>query len=189
MPGAAPTVVHDLDTNTADIISVTPSGVFANGSSDQPIFSDDGTAVLFFSTADNLHPDDTDRDYSVYVKDLVTGQIILASRDLNGDSIPVRIRSAAISATGRYVAFGTDGSYTEIPRSSGYQIFLFDRQTGRSRVLSQAFDGGRVTNRSWVQPEAFARDGRLVFEGRDPNYDVNDLNGTKADIYLTACGL
>ncbi|MCP2679633.1 hypothetical protein NHF45_08835 [Maricaulaceae bacterium NA33B04] len=45
LPGAAPTVVHDLDTNTAEIISVTPSGVFANGSSDQPIFSDDGTAV------------------------------------------------------------------------------------------------------------------------------------------------
>ncbi len=189
LPGGAPTVVHDLDTDLAEIISVTPDGVFAHSATDNPVFSDDGNSVLFLSQSTNLVDDEVDRDFNAYVKDLVTGEIILASRNADGDPINDRVFTASISSTGRYVAFTTEGrNAVSAPRSNGRQVFLFDRQTGRSRLLSQAFDGGRVTNQAELLAEAFTRDGRLVFEGRDRNYVVDDLNGNRADIYLTGCG-
>ena len=182
--GGEQAIVQDLDTDTAEIVSVTPAGDFDDGGIRQPVFSDDGRFVLFLSRAENLSTDDD--SYSAYVNDLVTGEVILASRNSNGETIDDIVRSASISASGRYVAFTTDGRNADAPRAGGYQVFLFDRTTGQSELLSQAFDGGRVRNQSWLLPESFARNGRMVFEGRDRNYVVDDLNGDLGDIHLSA---
>jgi Tol biopolymer transport system component len=191
LPGSSPVVVHDLDTDIAEIISTNSAGEFHDGGgNDQPVFSADGGSVAFMSQATNLVSGEQgiDRQWRAYVKDLRTGEVTLASRNLVGERIDNMTRAVSISSTGRYVAFVTDGNQAlDAPRSRGYQVFLFDRQSGTSRLASQAYDGDRVRGHSDILSQAFSLRGQLVFESREPYVSSDDLNGTRGDIFLTGC--
>jgi hypothetical protein len=71
---------------SADITlaSTSDAGVKGNGTSGGASLSADGTRVAFPSLATNLDPADTDGEYDVYVKDLTTGDITLASTSDTG---------------------------------------------------------------------------------------------------------
>src|SRR5688572_15888991 len=60
--------------------SVSASGQEANADVVALHLSGDGRRVVFTSTATNLHPDDTDVVMDVFVKDLASGEVYLASR-------------------------------------------------------------------------------------------------------------
>ena len=84
-----PTSIHDIyvkDLVTGDITlaSTSDSGVKGNSYSFDPQLSADGTKVAFCSYATNLDPADTDVYEDVYVKDLVTGDITLATTSDDG---------------------------------------------------------------------------------------------------------
>jgi hypothetical protein len=66
------------------LATASATGVASNGESLMPSVSPDGTMVAFFSTATNLHPADSDPGPDVYVKNVRTGDVILASRAANG---------------------------------------------------------------------------------------------------------
>ena len=67
--------------------------------------SADGTKVAFQSIATNLDPADTDADYDVYVKDLTTGDLTLASTSDAGVKGNSSSFAASLSAVGTKVAF------------------------------------------------------------------------------------
>src|ERR671919_600361 len=71
--------VKNLVTGDITLASTSDAGVKGNGGSLAPFLSADGTKVAFYSRATNLDPADTDGILDVYVKDLLTGDITLAS--------------------------------------------------------------------------------------------------------------
>ncbi|MDP8942876.1 MAG: hypothetical protein M3N16_01955 [Actinomycetota bacterium] len=89
---------------------VGPSGAGGDGGSESPAISADGRYVAFESNADNLSAEDNDAVLNVFVRDTQTGTTTLVSRAHgpggaggDGDSY-----GPAISADGRYVAFGSE---------------------------------------------------------------------------------
>lgn len=86
-------------------ISVGPGGVQANGQSDWPTMSDDGTVVAFESGASNLVPGDSNFVRDVFVRDLLSGTNEFASVRSNGAQGHAMSQWAALSADGRTVAF------------------------------------------------------------------------------------
>jgi Ca2+-binding RTX toxin-like protein len=141
---------QDLATNEEVLVSASANGTPANTVNAVEFFgsSADGRYVLFHSNADSLVPNDTNwtntdtgpgaraRDY--FVKDLVTGAIINVSTDAAGNQIPFGgdtdgIRSADISADGRYVVFSGGAPNLVAGDTNGFDdIYLVDVQALRA---------------------------------------------------------
>jgi uncharacterized repeat protein (TIGR01451 family) len=90
--------------------------VKGNGSSapfPSPSLSADGIKVAFESSATNLDPGDTDTIRDVYVKDLVTGDITLASTSDAGIKANGRNLNVSLSDEGTMVAFTSNATNLE----------------------------------------------------------------------------
>ncbi len=105
--------VRDLKTNLTMLVSRARGkhGTAGNGDSSNPTISADGHYIAFDSYASNLGPPDNGTAPDVFVRDLRSGRVFLASR-ADGDGVAANAASAnpAISADGRYVAFDSRGS-------------------------------------------------------------------------------
>ena len=106
------TDVYVKDPTTGDLVlaSTNDDGVKANGFSERPALSGNGRRVAFVSDATNLDPADTDNDWDVYVKDLVTGDVSLATTSSDGvkGGEDANQQFPSISGKGRRVAFHTE---------------------------------------------------------------------------------
>jgi hypothetical protein len=98
--------VKDLGTGNVVLASTSDAGsAKANGRSESPSLSADGTRLAFHSYATNLDPADPDGWNDVFVKDLGTGGITLASTSDVGRKSPTHSRWPSLSADGTSVAF------------------------------------------------------------------------------------
>jgi len=105
--------VRDLKTNRTVLVSRAKGkrGAAGSGDSSNPSISADGRYVAFESYASNLGPSDDSTTPDVFVRDLRSGRIFLASRgDGNGPAANAPSANPAISADGRFVAFDSRGS-------------------------------------------------------------------------------
>ncbi len=102
--------VKDLVTGELTLVSASVDGNHGNGSSFSPRISADGTIVTFTSAATNLHPSDTDAAFDVYVKDLVTGSVFLASASATGEHGNGSSGTPDIAADGSRVSFSSGAS-------------------------------------------------------------------------------
>lgn len=128
---------HDWQTNQTSLVSrdsnatVTNAG---NGGSSAPSISSDGQLVAFVSLATNLVTGVSGQQ--IYVRDRQAGQTTLISKSSVG-VVGTGVSSApAISADGQYVAF-VSTSTNLVSGSIGTQIYLHDRQTGLTTLISQ----------------------------------------------------
>jgi Tol biopolymer transport system component len=105
--------VRDLKTGRTILASRARGkhGAAGSGDSSNPSISADGRYVAFESYASNLGPADDGTIPDVFVRDLRSGRVFLASR-ANGNGAAANAPSAnpAISGDGRYVAFDSRGS-------------------------------------------------------------------------------
>jgi uncharacterized repeat protein (TIGR01451 family) len=120
-----------------------PSGTASDGEALVPSASADGTLVAFFSTATNLHPADRDPGPDVYVKNVRTGEVILASRAAGGAKGNGESRLPAISADGRRVAFVSTA--TNLHPAGVPGVYVKDLATG-AVWLASATDAGTPAN-------------------------------------------
>ncbi|MDR3485667.1 MAG: Ig-like domain-containing protein, partial [Bradyrhizobium sp.] len=96
-----------------------------------PALSSDGKFVAFWSWG-------KDGALEVYVKNLATGELKVASSDAHGNpgvnnasgTFAGGFNTIAISADGRYVAFTSDAILTPDDSGTGADLFLKDMQTG-----------------------------------------------------------
>jgi Tol biopolymer transport system component len=105
--------VRDLKTNLTMLVSRAQGkhGAAGSGDSSNPSISADGRYVAFESYASNLGPSDNSTIPDVFVRDLRSGQVFLASRaGDNGGAANAPSANPAISGDGRYVAFDSRGS-------------------------------------------------------------------------------
>lgn len=107
---ASDVYVKNLATGDIQLVSTSDKGVKGDGGSYQPVISSDGKRVAFTSNAGNLDPADGDRDADVYVKDLTTGDIALASLTAEGVAGDGDSSRPVLSGEGRKVGFQSDAT-------------------------------------------------------------------------------
>ena len=174
--------VHDTQTSTTSRVSVTSTGLQANGSSWYPSISGDGRYVVFDSNATNLLPgiDGNASFYNdVFVHDRQTGVTTLVSKNSEGVQGNSRSTNAVISGNGRFVAFrsyannlvanDTNGTVSDY---YGIDVFVHDLLTGITERVSISTDG--VEGDHFSEAASISADGRFVaFHSLATTLDIN----------------
>jgi len=170
--------VHDRQARATERVSIPSGGGQGNGSSDSPALSADGRHVAFASLADNLAAGDTNGAQDVFVHDRATGETTCASVASDGTLADFGSFQPALSGDGRIVAFGSFASNLVAGNdASTGDIFVHDRQTGRTSCVSMAPDGG-LPDADSGSPSLSA-DGRFVaFWSMASNLAAGDTNET-----------
>jgi Tol biopolymer transport system component len=184
--GLSDVYVRDLRDRSTVRVSVRSNGRQANGASGYAAISANGRFVTFMSEATNLIRDDTNGRQDVFVHDRRTGETTRVSvstrgRQGNGDS-----SEASISASGRFVLFGSDATNLVRGDTNGYNdLFLHDRGTGttvRIDVASSERQANASPNNA--APGMISNDGRfVVFESSATNLVRGDTNAA-ADVFV-----
>lgn len=134
--------VRDLVAGTTTRVSVSSSGTQANGYSQLPAISDDGTIVMFVSYANNLIGNDRNSRQDVFVRDLVagtTGRVSVGSGGVEGNGDTYEF---AMAADGQRVAFRTWSDNLVSGDSNGYyDVFLRDRVNKTTTLVSVSETG------------------------------------------------
>ncbi|MBA3553024.1 MAG: PD40 domain-containing protein, partial [Actinobacteria bacterium] len=141
--------VKDLTTGALTLISITDEGIKSNGYCANPVFSADGTHVAYRSGATNLHPLDTDSTFDIYVKDLATGEMFLASTSSpdpeTGEVVKGNKSSynPFLSADAAKIAFRSYSSNLH-PDDTDFKldVYVKDLRTGQTRLASTADGNG-----------------------------------------------
>ena len=164
--------VHDLRTRETVRVSVGTGGVEANSSSSDPHISGDGRYVTFASSADNLVISDTNEAQDIFVHDLETGQTTRLSVNSAGEEGNNSSHTSSISADGRYVIlvssatnliFNATNSYETDVNGPYADIFLHDRQTGETYLVSLTSDGQQADGVSGDNGRpGISKDGRFI---------------------------
>lgn len=157
--------VHDLSTRTTTRVSVSSSGQQANGHSNLPSISADGRFVVFESDANNLVNGDNNNLSDIFLHDRQNQTTILVSVGPNGQPLPGASQEPAISPDGRFVSFNAINSGVQVGILRSYNdIFLYDRDSGYSELVSVGFDGLPVNRWSGQvrYPSAVSSNGDFV---------------------------
>jgi Tol biopolymer transport system component len=126
--GTTDVFVRDRQTDTTVRASVDSSGLEADGPSTFPAVSGDGRFVAFQSRATNLVPLDTNGAEDVLVRDLVAGTTERVSVHSNGTQGDAGSRYAAVSRTGRYVAYESFSENLVPGVVAGAHVYVHDRE-------------------------------------------------------------
>jgi Tol biopolymer transport system component len=133
----------------------------ANDHSSSPALSADGRYVAFQSGASNLVPGDSNDAGDIFVYDRQTGATELISLAEDGAQANDASGEAGISADGRWVVFSSIATNLVAGDTNELlDVFLHDRQTGRTTLVSAAVGGGTGSLMS-MEP-AISADGRWI---------------------------
>ena len=193
--GKTDVYVRDLLTNTVVRATLAPGGIEPNDNCGRSRISGDGRWVAFQTQSSNLlaaHPGTVN---DVYVRDLVTGALSLASVSSSGVSVGTsNFTAPQISHDGRYVAFT---SYLINSTPGLLDVFVHDRVSGVTTLASVGNDGSDGNGSSPSgNPQgggsgslfAMSANGRFVtFESAASNLVPGDTNGVK-DTFLRDLG-
>ncbi len=177
--------VKDLTTGDITLVSTSASGIKANGGGQAPSLSADGTRVAFYSSATNLDPADTDSLYDIYVKDLTTGDIVLASTSdsglkANGDS-----GFPSLSGDATRVAFLTYATNLNEADDDVFveDVYVKDLTTGDITLVSTSDEGVKANGSSSSDSSLSADGTRVAFRSDATNLDPADTDLT-FDVYV-----
>ena len=129
--GYSDVFVVDRDTGQVELVSVTSDGEQANDVNGTAVISSDGHLVAFASRADNLAPNDSNKQYDVYVHDRRSRQTRLVSVNLVGQSASGASISPSLTTAGLFVAFDSTASDLVHDDTNQYvDVFIFDTFAG-----------------------------------------------------------
>ena len=154
--------VHDWQTNQTTLVSRDSNSTVTNagtGASSAPSISSDGELVTFVSLTTNLVTSVSGQQ--IYVRDRQTGQTTVISKSSTG-VIGDGVSSApAISPDGRFVAF-VSTSTNLVTGVNGTQIYVHDRQTGQTTLVSKDNSVTPVPGNGVSSTPTISSDGRFV---------------------------
>jgi Tol biopolymer transport system component len=164
-------------------VSVGAGGQQANSASYSPTFSAHGRFVAFASFASNLVPGDTKGGLDVFVRDRMgrlTRRVSVGPGGQQGNNWSF---SPAISADGRFVAFGSQATNLVAGDTNGrWDVFVRDRAAQLTRRMSVGPVGQQANDMSY-RPTISANGRFVAFVSDASNLVPGDTNGT-GDVFV-----
>jgi Tol biopolymer transport system component len=168
--------VRDLATSTTVLITPAASGI--NGSR-SPVFSPDGTHLVFISDADNLVLNDANGWGDIFLYDLATATTSLVSLNAAGTTSADDVSGdPRFDPTGTKIAFFSRATdLTGIDDSNfTFDVFVRDLSLGTTTLLSINEDG-TGTGDDWSWLPRFNFDGtKVAFQSSASDLDIRDTN-------------
>jgi uncharacterized repeat protein (TIGR01451 family) len=181
--GSPDVFLKDLASGGLALASISLEGVKGDGISIMPSLSADSAKVAFSSSSTNLDPSDTDGSFDIYVKDLSTGAIALASTSDDGTKGNGDSSEASLSADGTRVAFSSSSTNLDpADTSSDADVYVKDLVTGAITLASTADDGTKGDGNSSA-PSLSANGSRVAFSSFATNLDPADGDVVE-DVYV-----
>lgn len=190
----------DLQTGELALVSANAEGVVGNGRSGIPVEYDmtpDGRHVAFNSQATNLVPGDGNGSISdVFVKDMRTSAVTLASTDAQGRAGDRDSSGGPVSNDGRHVAF-VSSARNFMPGEAGpprenaatTDIYVKDLETGRLTLASADAAGHQGTGPgsayfgTSTAPSISGDGSKVAFTSYATNLVPNDTND-EPDVFV-----
>lgn len=152
------------------MLSKTAAGVAGDSESNQAHISDDGSRVVFESSASNLFANDNNGARDILLKNLSTNTLSVVSASQSGVLSNGTSYNPMISADNRYVVFESAASNLidglTLTNNSRTQIYRKDLQTGEVRLVSVKEDGQTLNGNGSGPQNAFkpiiSADGKYV---------------------------
>jgi len=179
--GTPDVLVHDRQTGTTELASVSSTGIQSNGVSWYASISGDGRYVVFQSNSTNLVPSDTNGFEDIFERDRLTGTTVLVDVSTSGLQANSSAAAASVSLDGRYVSF-TSSASNLAPGDVGFtgDVFVRDTLLGTTEFATLRTDGSHTTGGGG----SISPDGRYVVFASDATDIVpGDTNG-HTDIFL-----
>lgn len=177
--GLVDVFVVDRTTGVTLRVSTSPTGE-ADGVSDGPRISADGSCVAFVSDATNLVAGDTNGVSDVFVRDLASGVVTRVSVRTDGVEGNGAAISPALSTDGRFVAFEARAT-NFVPGVYPRNVFVHDRSNATTHLVNT--DANGVPGESAGANPAISADGRYVAFECWSRFDPADDNGW-GDVYV-----
>ncbi len=172
--------LFDRDTGRTQQVSVDGSGQAAGGAA----ISADGRWVAYASGATNLVDNDTNNTTDVFLFDRVTGSTQRVSVRSNGDQATGGVSyDPEISADGRWITYLSRATnLVDNDTNNTSDVFLFDRDTGRTQRVSVHSSGSQAN--AYSRDPVISGDGRwITYYSWATNLVGNDTNG-EHDVFL-----
>jgi Tol biopolymer transport system component len=189
-PAAAPDDQPAGISGPLTLVSTSSAGVRGNNHSYGASISSDGSMVAFESGASNLDPADTDFTFDVFVKDLATGALTLASTDATGTKGNGDSSIAQLAAAGGAVAFQSESTNLDpADADTTIDVYVKDLVTGDLTLASTSDAGikGNGVSGGYRQIGIGSKGNRVVFTSTATNLDPGDGDSTD-DVYLKKLG-
>jgi hypothetical protein len=172
---------RNMKAGSTKIVSVSSSEKLGDGSSWDPVVSEDGKVVAFTSNAGNLLDGKVTSNDQVYVRNVASGKTSLVSKGgsgaANGDS-----EDAHLSSGGRYIVFHSVATNLTKRNTGGLeQIYLRDRSKGKTFLISRNKKGKAGNGDSF--DAQVSQGGRFVVYTSSASNLVGTFNKGKDQIY------
>jgi hypothetical protein len=181
--GVGDVFVRDRNSATIERVSLSTGGAQGIGTSVTPSISADGRFVAFQSAAANLVAGDTNGYFDIFVRDRQNGTLERVSVNTAGNEANFSSSVPVLSPDGRFVAFLSGASNLVAgDTNSKYDVFLRDRASGTTEIVSVSTSGTQSNNSSNMV--SISADGRsLAFQSHGSNLVAGDTNGF-SDIFV-----
>jgi hypothetical protein len=176
--------VKNLATGDLTLASTSDTGTKGNGESFQTFLSSDGARVVFNTFASNIDPADNDSSSDIYVKDVLTGDLTLASTSDTGIKGNANSGGGVLSADGTKVAFSSDATNLDPSDADSFSdIFVKDLTTGDITLASTSDSGRKGKDAASFQPSLSGDGTKVAFDSFASNLDPADKDSIQ-DVYV-----
>lgn len=194
--GSADVFVHNRGTGVTVLASrgsASPTTT-ANGLSDQPAISADGSWVAFRTTGTTLGVYDSNGQPDIWAFDRAAGTTLLVSRRAASPLRPGSNASAtpALSSDGRFITYASASNnlVTGQITTGNWNVFVFDRTTLLNILASHASTGATTEANAGSTSPAISADGAWITYLSDANNlvagqtDANQAQTTRSDVFV-----
>jgi len=162
---------------TLQLASGNHAGIPGDDTSRNAAVNATGRMVAFESLAGDLIDGDSNNSSDVFVKDLKSGNVTIASISQSGELGDAASYAPSLSATGRYVAFYSNaGNFAVQDDNLQADVFFKDMKTGRLLLVSCAEDG-TLGNKASYHPKLSADGAIVAFFSYATNLVTGGSNG------------